>query len=187
MTAAVEDTGTVSPEDYDGKRVLIKLVDFDEAFEATVEAGSDMGYIIKPKGKGGVQLVKSDQVEKIELAPASETTLKPRRLNKVGLDTVKRHLVDRHGYKLSEINKLPTEDALTFHDSLEHDDLSHFHADPPEKKEKGEKEGADVPAAATNGDAGTSDDEDEEPTVDELDNHAYEDEDDEEPNPLWDV
>ena len=62
------------------------------------------------------------------------------RLNIVELGTVKRHLVDRHGYALADINAMAPEQALEFHDSIDHSPLSHFHADPPAKKDDDDTE-----------------------------------------------
>ncbi|AKJ71868.1 hypothetical protein TIN4_71 [Tsukamurella phage TIN4] len=121
--------------DYDGKRVELKLVGSDEYVTGTVASSSPEMIAFKEKGKSHLGLVKHDEIEDIRVALEAEPEMKARRLNLVNLDTVKRHLVDRHGYSLADINSMTPEDALAFHDGLNHEPLSHFHADPPAKKD----------------------------------------------------
>lgn len=122
--------------DYDGKRVELKLVGDDEHVTGTVASASPEMIAFKEKGKSNLKLVKREDIADIHVAPEAEPEMKARRLNIVGLDTVKRHLVDRHGYSLADINAMSPEDALAFHDQLDHEPLSHFHADPPAKKDE---------------------------------------------------
>ncbi len=109
----------------------------------TVLGGSPFGISFKEKGKVKVELIKSGDIEDIKVAPEEDADLKPRRLNLVGIDKVKRHLVDRHGYAIAEINKMAPEAALQFHEGLDHEPLSHFHSDPPAKGSDEEKAEAD--------------------------------------------
>lgn len=131
--------------EYDGKRVELKLNDSEDIVVGTVQSGAPEMIAFKEKGKASLTLVRLDEIEFIRLSAEAEPELKARRLNIVGLDTVKRHLADRHGYALEDINKMSSEDALAFHDQLDHAPLSHYHADPPSKAESeaGETEDGD--------------------------------------------
>lgn len=133
MTAPASELELV---DYDGKKVELFLVGEEgEAITGTVASASPEMIAFKEKGKSHLKLVKRDDIADIRIAPEAEPEMKARRLNIVNLDTVKRHLVDRHGYSLADINAMSPEDALEFHDGLDHSPLSHFHADPPAKKD----------------------------------------------------
>jgi hypothetical protein len=116
---------------YEEKKVLLTLEGSDEAVAATIVTGSPVKTIYKLKGKSNVVMIDTSTIKAIELAPEADADMKARRLNEVALDNVKRHLVDRHAYSLSQVNAMTPEDAFEFHAELDHDDLSHYHADPP--------------------------------------------------------
>lgn len=124
-------------QEYIGKRVELVLNDDGEQVEltGTVESANSLGFVFKPFGSPKIALYEVAQIEDIKLAPEKEPELKARRLDPVSLTGVKRHLVDRHGYPLADINGMSAEDALEFHNSsVDHEPLSHFHAPRPEKK-----------------------------------------------------
>lgn len=123
-------------EEYEGKRVELKLNGEEEQLLGTVQSGAPEMIAFKEKGKAGLELVRKDEIEYIRLAAEAEPELRARRLNIVGLDTVKRHLVDRHGYALADINEMSSEEAFSFHENLDHEPLSHYHADPPSKRDE---------------------------------------------------
>ncbi|AUV60679.1 hypothetical protein HOS75_gp051 [Gordonia phage SteveFrench] len=134
MTAATE----LQLTDYTDKRVELLTVGAEEAVIGTVASASPKGIAFKEKGRSSLTLVPGDQIADIRIATEAEPEMKARRLNIVNLDSVKRHLVDRHGYALADINAMPPEQALSFHDGIDHAPLSHFHADPPADKDKSE-------------------------------------------------
>lgn len=113
--------------DYAGKNVNIKLSgEYAElSGEGKVEAASTMGVAFKPKGKGTVIVLPSD-VEAIE-ASAVVKKITRKSMLPATLDNVRQHLVDRHGYKVSDIEQYTPEQALEFHNSLEHGELGHDH------------------------------------------------------------
>ncbi|UTN91234.1 hypothetical protein SEA_POKYPUPPY_75 [Gordonia phage PokyPuppy] len=131
MTTATELTLT----DYADKRVELLITGAEEAVIGTVASASAEAIAFKEKGRSALTLVPASNIEDIRIAPEAEADMKARRLNIVNLDSVKRHLVDRHGYALADINKMAPEHALSFHDGIDHTPLSHFHADPPTKDE----------------------------------------------------
>ncbi|QSL99716.1 hypothetical protein SEA_AMORE2_77 [Gordonia phage Amore2] len=126
--------------DYDGKKVELLIQGAEEYVTGTVASGAEKMIAFKEKGKSNLSLIKAEDIADIRVAQEAEAEMKARRLNLVNLDTVKRHLADRHGYSLADINAMTPEAALSFHDSLDHEPLSHFHADPPSKSEKSSDE-----------------------------------------------
>lgn len=138
MTTTIED---IDLTDYAEKRVELTTVESDEPVIGTVASAMPQAIAFKEKGKSNLTLINKDQIASIHIAPEAEAEMKARRLNIVNLDNVKRHLVDRHGYALADINKMTPEQALNFHDTIDHSPLSHYHADPPAKKEDGDAEG----------------------------------------------
>ncbi|QDF18292.1 hypothetical protein SEA_DAKITI_79 [Gordonia phage Dakiti] len=140
MTAATE----LALTDYADKRVELLTTEAEDYVTGTVASASPQAIAFKEKGRSSLTLVPADQIKDIRIAPESEADMKARRLNIVNLDSVKRHLVDRHGYALADINAMSPEQALSFHDGIDHTPLSHFHADPPANK--GEDKGKEEPA-----------------------------------------
>lgn len=120
---------------YEGHKVLLTLEGAEEAVAATIVTASPVKTIYKLKGKSNVVMIDTSDITDIELSPDAEPEMKSRRLNEVALDNVKRHLVDRHAYSLTQVNAMSAEDALEFHSELDHSDLSHYHADPPSASE----------------------------------------------------
>ncbi|ANA85846.1 hypothetical protein PBI_WOES_75 [Gordonia phage Woes] len=131
MTAATE----LALTDYAEKRVELKTTESDEYVVGTVASASPEAIAFKEKGRASLTLITKANIADIRIALETEPEMKARRLNLVNLDTVKRHLVDRHGYALADINQMSPENALAFHDEIDHAPLSHFHADPPSKRE----------------------------------------------------
>nr|DAK84438.1 MAG TPA: hypothetical protein [Caudoviricetes sp.] len=137
MTATIED---IDLTDYNEKRVEITTTENDEPTIGTVASAMPQAIAFKEKGKSSLVLINKEDIASIRIAPEAEAEMKARRLNIVELGTVKRHLVDRHGYALADINAMAPEQALEFHDSIDHSPLSHFHADPPAKKDDDDTE-----------------------------------------------
>lgn len=106
-----------------------------------VENANAIGFVFKPAGSSKSRLYQVDHIETIQMAPEAEPVLKARRLDPANLKNVKRHLVDRHGYTLTDINEMTPERALEFHDSMDHteQDLSHFHAEAKPKAGQAEQ------------------------------------------------
>ena len=128
--------------EYVGERVEITFAEGElEGGDSNVVVGkienaNALGFVFKPAGSSKSRLYETGAVEDIRIAPEAEPVLKARRLDFVTLKTVKRHLVDRHGYSLADINEMSPERALEFHDDLDHEaqDLSHYHDLPKSQK-----------------------------------------------------
>lgn len=126
---------------YDGQKVLVQLGSADAELEkGTVVAATPQGIIFKPYGKSSADLKPSSEIFHIELQPVNDD-IKARRVNPVTVNTVKRHLAERHGYKLEDVNAMTPEAAFEFHENtIDHSVLGHYHAEPTAKS-KAEDEG----------------------------------------------
>lgn len=136
-------------DEYQGKKVILTVnapteaePDATEELEGTAVAANALGIMLKPKGKTGLELFEADRIVGVAYAPEKEKELKAKTLKIVDHGNAKQHLVDRHGYKLAEINGMEETAAFDFHKTLEHKelDLGHLHGDTSKKE-------ADAPAA----------------------------------------
>lgn len=163
---------------YQSKRVVVvrNLAEPNEKGERAVEieglaqAANALGVLIKPKGKTNVELIELHDIEEISFAPEKNKILKPKSLRPVTYGQAKSHLLERHGYTLTEANALTEEEALETHDKIDHveDDLGHIHEDK-----------SDTPAGRAVAEA-SDDDEDDEASDDEDEDDFEDDEDDDE-------
>lgn len=117
---------------YKGKFVEAVLSSNDgESKEYKVEEAAGGFAILREKGKSKPDLVKFEDILSFTPpAPKPPAPLKAKRQNPVDSDSVKRHLVDSHGYKVADINSLTVEQAVDLHEGIDHEglDLGHFHA-----------------------------------------------------------
>lgn len=136
-------------EEYDGKQVLLTVIQEDgsaKEFEGKIEAASPAGVAFKEKGKRDVELVEPDKIEEIALAPIKPKSLPQKKLKPVTENTVRQHLLDRHGYDRSVVNGMTDDQAFKEHEDIDHDDLGHKHVEPDDDEDE-------------NGDEVTSDEE----------------------------
>lgn len=112
---------------FSGKNVNITLTgDYaDLSGEGRVEAAGPFGVAFKPKGKGSV-IVEPGDIEAIETAAVIKKITR-KSLLPATLENVRQHLVDRHGYAVADIEKYSPEQALEWHNGLEHKPLGHDH------------------------------------------------------------
>lgn len=133
--------------DFSGKQVTLVLKQEDgsaKEFEGKVEAASEYGMAFKEKGKRDSDLVEPDQIEEITLAPVKPKTLAQKKLKEVSETTARQHLLDRHGYERSVVNKMSDEQAFSEHEDIDHSDLGHKHvSDDDEGDENAEVEVSD--------------------------------------------
>ena len=136
--------------DFAGKRVELVRYNADGegeyTTEGTVETASEAGIAFKPKGTSTLDVVTPDEIVSINLAPEKLKDVTRRRLNPVDLGKTRQHLADRHGISVEWCNSNTEVFAKEYHDGIDHDDLSHYHAEPekkddtPEVNEAGEVE-----------------------------------------------
>lgn len=131
-------------KEYEGKRVVLtrNLADGTTAEEeGTVDTISAIGLLFKKKGSSSLDLVQSDEIEGITLAPTKEVSIKAKTLKPVQLGGARNHLLERHAYTLKQVNGMTEEDAFRVHANIDHvaADLGHVHADKDDKKSEGDE------------------------------------------------
>jgi len=119
--------------EYAGKKVIV-TVNLEDGtaseVEGKVEVANQEAILIKPKGKTRIDIIEASTIEEIRLAPEPAKKLTAKKLKPVELGRVRQHLLDRHGYRLSEISAMAEEQAREFHEGLDHSDLGHVHVSP---------------------------------------------------------
>lgn len=131
--------------DYHHKYVR---VEWDVAAEGGDEASREMSG--KVVGVSPTYLIVQDRknIEMIKLADLLEVeeviryttrdALIIRKIAKVTTESVRQHLLDRHGWNVDYVRSLSDEDALRKHEELDHKMLGHVHG-PTEKGRPGRK------------------------------------------------
>lgn len=129
---------------YNGKKVTVvrKLETPNEKgesavqVECVVQVGNANGLLVKPKGKVQFDLIKLDEIEDVYLTPEKSKPLVASKIKKVTIGQARRHLLERHGVTLEWANSVSEEDALAYHDSLDHVELKlgHVHVDKTDEK-----------------------------------------------------
>lgn len=122
---------------YQDKKVIVtrnlkeanKDGHLSEEIEGTVlSANDEVGLLIKPVGKVMAELVTPAEIEgEVRLAPTVLRTFKQKALKPVTLDSVRQHLIDKHGFSLTLINSANEKRAMTIHNDIDHSDLGHSH------------------------------------------------------------
>lgn len=119
-------------EQYVGKKVLVTVKgengDAVEV-EGTVDVGNDLGLVIKPKGKTRLDIIEQDDIIEIKYVADAPKPLAAKTLKVVEFGQARNHLLERHGYTLTDINKMDEQAAFDFHASLDHValNLGHVH------------------------------------------------------------
>lgn len=129
-------TAQIEYTDYKDKKVVLERVTDDGVVEVegtVLGAMPGKGISFREKGKTNVELILDHEIEGISTAEGSEAKVKARRLDFIALDKIKRHLVDRHGVTLTQVNSMTAEEAFQVHEDYDHSDLGHFHAAAPKK------------------------------------------------------
>lgn len=100
-----------------------------EEIEGTVQAVNAMGILIKPKGKVNFDLVETGDIEEVFLTPEGDKKFTRSKLKDVEDGKMRRHLLDRHGVTLKWANEATEEEAVAYHNTLDHEklDLGHVH------------------------------------------------------------
>lgn len=131
--------------EFTGKQVILTLAQEDGTaaeLEGKVDAASEAGMAFKEKGKRDVQLVMPEEIIEIAAAPSKPKSLAQKKLKEVTESTVRQHLLDRHGYLRSEVNKMEDDEAFEVHKAIDHADLGHRHISEDDNEEN-EGEGGD--------------------------------------------
>ncbi|HEY6021857.1 MAG TPA: hypothetical protein VIY48_18930 [Candidatus Paceibacterota bacterium] len=111
-----------------------------EEVEGTVMAVSGEMLMLKPKGKTNPILIELANVERIDFAPEKAKNLARKKLKIVQFGNARAHLLERHGYTLTEVNEITENEAFASHEDIDHEaaDLGHVHVDKEKDEEKSE-------------------------------------------------
>lgn len=131
---------------YDGKKVVVTVEGAEAPLEGTVDSGNELGLLFKPKGKASLDLIDAAKITNIEVLPEAPKKITVKALLPLKDSAARQHLVDRHGYKIADIESLSESDALEFHNGeVEHEGLAHSHDGKP-KADKAEGDEAEAEA-----------------------------------------
>lgn len=99
--------------------------------EGTLEAANEFGIMLKPKGQVKAEIINASDVEEIRLAPEKAKTIRAKTLKLIEEGQAKSHLLERHGYTLTQVNAMSEAEAFAIHLGIDHkaSDLGHLHAD----------------------------------------------------------
>lgn len=120
---------------YEGKKVKLVRNETgkDEAteIEGTVQSGNELGILIRPKGKTQFELIPAAEIESVDFVEDKAKELSRKTLKIVEFGAARAHLLERHAYTLSDVNKLTELEAYDLHNLLDHEaeDLGHVHGD----------------------------------------------------------
>lgn len=116
--------------------------------EGTVEAVNDLGIMFKPKGQVKPEILLNPEIEEVRYAPEKSKKAKAKKLKPVEHGQAKSHLLERHGLTLTKVNGFTEEQALEYHNAIDHvaADLGHVHED------KADSEAAEAVAAEADAD-----------------------------------
>lgn len=127
---------TQDHSDKVGRRVVVTKADGD-TLEGTLQAASDVGALVKPKGRSRDVLLETHEIASISLPVRGPKRLRQKHLKPVDSEKVRDHLIDRHGYGLEDIQNMSEAGAAEFHDSIDHTELGHDHQRGLSKVENG--------------------------------------------------
>lgn len=151
-----------TPHDqYVGKKIILTVNlkeanekgELAEEIEGTLEAANAMGLMVKPKGQVKARIIELSDIEgELRLAPTKEKALTARKIKPVQLGQAKSHLLERHGFRLQDVNAMSEEEAYNGHAKIDHvaDNLGHVHvdkSDAPKADEAGEQAADSTPDA----------------------------------------
>lgn len=99
--------------------------------EGTVEAANELGVMFKPKGQVKPEIFENSEIEEVRYAPEKAKKIKAKKLKPVEYGQAKSHLLERHGLTLTKVNGFTEEQALEYHNAIDHvaADLGHVHED----------------------------------------------------------
>lgn len=114
--------------------------------EGNVQLVNAGHMLVKPRGQVKFTMIALSEVENVSIVENTAKKFKANKLKPVKLGDVRRHLLDRHGVQITWANSCTEEQALAYHDSLDHAalDLGHVH----QSKDEADAEKSATPAAA---------------------------------------
>ena len=120
---------------FEGKKVKLTRnedgkTDSSEV-EGTVQSGNPLGILIRPKGKTQFELIPAVEIEQVNFIEDKPKDLAVKTLKIVEFGQGRAHLLERHNYTLTDVNKLTELEGYDLHNLVDHkaEDLGHIHGD----------------------------------------------------------
>jgi hypothetical protein len=120
---------------YEGRKVVVvyKVDGQTDAVEqeGLAEVANEGGILFKPKGKTQMILLEAANIEEVNFIEDKPKKLDRKTLKLVLFGNARSHLLERHGYRLGDVNDMSEQDAYDLHEGIDHDaeDLGHVHKD----------------------------------------------------------
>lgn len=144
MTVSVTDL-----KEYEDKKVVLvrnlakpnDKGDTAEELEGTLVAVAGDAVMFKQKGKATAGLIDIGDIERVDHADTGSKKLVRKTLKVVKFGQARNHLLERHGYTVTQVNEITEKEAYDLHASIDHEaqDLGHVH------KDKADDEASDEP------------------------------------------
>lgn len=120
-------------EQYTDKRILVTVNTEEGAseVEGVAQAANELGLLIKPKGKMGLDLIPIADIIEVKYVAEKQKPLVAKVLKPVGFGQARTHLLERHALLLEEVNGMSEQEAFDKHNEIDHveADLGHVHGD----------------------------------------------------------
>lgn len=125
----------MSFEKYTGRKVVVVhkvdgQTDLQES-EGLAEVANEGGILFKPKGKTQMILIEASNIEEVNFIEDKPRKLDRKVLKVVQFGQARNHLLERHAYRLADVNDMSEQDAFDLHGDIDHEaaDLGHLHKD----------------------------------------------------------
>jgi len=119
------------------KEAVLHIIQDDGSTVETpgvIMAATPAGVPFKPKGKANVELLTIERIYEASAAPNKPKSISQKKLKPITSGGMRSHLADRHGVSLAWCRENTEEAAMSFHDSMDHDDIGHKHVAEPAKE-----------------------------------------------------
>ena len=120
---------------FEGKKVSLVRNEVGKEtateIEGKVESANALGVLIRPKGKTQFELIPAAEIEQISFVEDKPKDISVKTLKIIEFGQARAHLLERHSYTLTDVNKLTELEGYDLHNLIDHvaDDLGHIHGD----------------------------------------------------------
>lgn len=112
------------------KEAVVHIVQEDGSTKevtGTILAATEAGVPFKEKGKAGVELLTAEQIYEAVAAPEKPKPITQAKQKPVPEGGMRRHLATYHGVSLKWCREATEEQAVEFHNTIDHSDVGHKH------------------------------------------------------------
>ena len=120
---------------YEGKKVTFTRSEEGQTdaveIEGTVQSGNALGILIRPKGKTQFELIPAAEISEINFVDDKPKDLTVKTLKVIEFGSGRAHLLERHNFTLTDVNKLTELQGYDLHNLIDHvaENLGHIHGD----------------------------------------------------------